>query len=410
MTNPNAWTTPVVWLASLALLALMGTAAVAQGPPTSTPSPTSGPPTSPTGSPTSSPAQGPPNETRPTEPGPPANETLGPPQNETRGPPADVGPIHERGQVRLENGTADGLYIDFSYDAAAGTLTGYTVGGVEWFAQIQAPSSFEASAQGPRITLRGDGFLLMIMDTPTGLLRIDANGSAIQLDLGDGVEAAANGSRIDLTIGNDSAMVSNATLAEGVLAVADGFFVLRGPSVSAVARAYSPSQAQIEDAVAEGRVAARVQVFPNGTDVLDYQDARVQARQNANGSHRFIVDANFTSGRTFVVEFAPGLLRAESLGVLYYNEVDGILQPAMIQRADSLEDVLLIEAGEGPEYWHVDDLQGEQVLVAIPHFSVHAFDVYAISSAATPMVIIGLVAAGLLVAVLAVGAVTGRRE
>lgn len=395
MTNPHAWAAPLVWLASFGLLALMATAAVAQGPPSTTPSPSH-----PTGSPTAPPS-GAPNQTQSPGATPPAPDQARRP-NET--------PAQQPGRLLLSDGSADGRYVDFSFDAAAGTLSGYTVGETEWFSQIQAPGSFEAKAHGAYVSLKGDGFVLSVTDNPTGLLRIQANNTTIQLSLASGVAATANGSRVDLAAGNDSAFVTNATLAGSSLTMKQGVFLLRGPSVSAVARAYAPSQAQIEDAIAQGRVAARVQVLPGGADVLDFQGAQVEARANANGSHRVIVDANFTSGRTFVVDFAPGLLKAEELGVLYYDEVNGTLQPAMIQRADSLDDVLLIEAGEGPEHWHVDDLQGEQVLVAIPHFSVHAFDVYAISGEVAPMILIGLVGAIVLVAVLAVGAYVGRRE
>lgn len=390
--NGNLASRTLVFVFSLGLLVMTASAAVAQ-PPTGT----DRPPTTPS-RPTGAPPDGPPGQNASERP----NAT---------GRPSDM-PEQARqpGRLTLANGSLDGRYVDLSYDEGLGELSAYTVGGTEFFSTISAPGAFEASARGAYASFEGDGFSIVVTDNPAGLLRIHSNGSAVELGLASGVEAVANGSRLKISAGNDSAMMTNGTLEGASIDALQAVFMLHGKSVAAVAQAGSPSQAQVEDAIARGHVAARVEVLENGTDVLDFQGADVAARRSANGSHRFIVDANFTTGRAFVVDFAPGLLRAEELGVLYYDEVNGTLEPALIHRADSLADVLLIEAGEGPEYWHVDELAGDEIVVAVPHFSVHAFDVYVVAGAAAPMIIVGVLAAAALVAVVAVSAVRGRRE
>jgi hypothetical protein len=240
------------------------------------------------------------------------------------------------------------------------------------------------------------------------LLRVHQAEQDVVLQPADGVEVIVNGSRVELRLGNTSAFVTNATFDNGTLILRHGIFLLRGSAVADSAQA--AAEARIENAIAQGHVAARVQVLDEGADVLDFQGARVEARTTANGSHRFIVDGNFTTGRVFVVDFAPGLLRAQELGVAYYDEVAGVLVPAAIQRADNLADLLEILPGEGPKWWRVTADEGEQVLVAVPSFSVHAFDVYTLQPSVVPGILWGLVAGMLLVAILGVGAFAGRRD
>lgn len=385
-------------LLGIGLLGLAAGAAVAQPPGGQ------GPPSHPTGPPSS-----PSTSSHPT--GAPSQPTQAGGAGQSHRPTETPGAAQRPGGLTLDNGTVDGRYVDFSFDADAGTVTAYTVGGTEYFAEIRAPGAFEAKARGAHVSFQGDDFVIAITDNPTGLLRIQANNTTtLRLTLSVGVEAVANGSRMDLTAGNASAFVTNATLSGSELAIRQGLFLQRGSTVAATAKAYSPAEARIEDAIAAGHVAARAQVLPEGTDILAYQDAHLEARKSANGNHRFVVDADVTGGRAFVVDFAPGLLTASALGVLYYDEVNGTLEPAMIQRAASLEDVLDLQPGEAPKYWIIDDLAGDHVIVAVPHFSVHAFDVYAISGTTSAIIVVGLVAAAILVAVLAVGVYVGRRE
>jgi hypothetical protein len=178
-----------------------------------------------------------------------------------------------------------------------------------------------------------------------------------------------------------------------------------------VAKAGHPSQGKVDEAIADGRVAARFQVLPgNATQALTFDDVTSATQQLPNGSHRFTVDANLTSGRTFVVDFAPGLVQAGQLGVSYYDEELGALVQAAISQADDLDDVLSIDPDEGPEYWIVHGMEGVQVLVMVPHFSVHAFEVFSIPPEVVPLLVYGLALGLAVVVVMGFGAVLGRRK
>ncbi len=366
--------------------------------------------------PTSSPTPGPQNGTAPsgnqTQPTSPPTAGPGTGGNETADDrrPTEL-PPQVPGRMQLADGVADGHYVDFVFDEANGTIGNYTVGPDTFFATINAPGPFGAEAQGASVRLTGVGFEILITDNPTGMLRVQSDNASFQLVLTDAVEANATEPRIDIRTGNQSAFLTNGTLDDNQsIETHGGLFLLYGASVSAVARDYAPSQARIDEAIADGRVAARVQVLPNATNVLAFQDADVRGVQQPNGSYQVRVDANFSDGRAFVVDFAPGLLNASQLGVLYYSEEDGQLVPQGIQRADSLEDALVIEPGEGAEYWVVGGLEGSQAVVAIPHFSVHVFELFGIPPEVAPLVVYGLVAAILVVIVMGAGAFMGRRE
>lgn len=390
--------------ASLLLLGFLGVAAAqgpgGQGPPSSPPS--NG--TQPTGN-GSQPAG---NQTAPT--GAPGQPPAG---NQSQGDdrrPTDL-PAQMPGRMQLTDGAADGRYVNFAFDQGNGTIENYAVGDDVYFATIQAPGPFDAQVQGANVRLTAAGFTILVTDNPTGLLRMQSDNASFALTLADGVNATANQTRIDFNIGNQSAFLTNGTLTDNAtIETGQGLFLLFGPSVSTVARDYAPSQARIDEAIADGRVAARIQVFGNATDVLAFQEADVRSVQNPNGSYQVRVDANFTAGRAFVVDFAPGLLNATEIGVLYYSETDGQLVPQGIERADSLDDALVIEPGEGAEYWIVDDTEGAQALVAIPHFSVHVFEVFGIPPEVAPLIVYGLVAAAFVVMMMGVGAFMGRRE
>jgi hypothetical protein len=331
------------------------------------------------------------------------------PGSQGGGPPDGV-PAQRPGRLVADAGQADGRYINFSYDPAGGSLSDYAVGGTVFFATVDAPDAFEFRIRGGTADLQGEGFYANVHDNPTGLLRLVAQDGTFVLTLGPDVDATANGSRVDLAAGNASAVVTNATLSGDSLTATEALFMLRGPSVSAVARSANPSQALVEEAILNGHVAARIQVLGNGTDVLAYQDANVTSHRLQNGSHRVIVDANFTSGRAFVMDITPGLVRAEELGVLYYDEDAGDLVPAKIQRADSVSDALESTEGEGPEYYVVTGLDGAQVIVSVPRFSIHAFEVFAIPPEVAPLIVYGLVLGILVVGLMAVGAMVGRRD
>lgn len=346
------------------------------------------------------------------------NETAGDDENdeddnrpERAGRPHDDPRDQRRGHAAIGNGTVDGVYVTYTFSDDAGQIHDFAVFNATFFATIQAPAAFEeARASGPHVRIEGDGFEVRTMDNPTGLIRLEADddGGGFTLTPADGVVVDAEADWIRLTADGLSAILTGGELEDGTIVVdEEGKFLLHGPSVSVVSRGANPSGDRILNAIAQGHIAGQIQVLPQGIEHVAFDDVSMASKKLDDNAYRFRVDANLSVGKTFVLDFAPGLLTAGELAVKYYDEELGLLVETGIAEASSLDDVLEADADEGPEYWIVKGLDGAQVLVAVPSFSVHAFDV--IPAELVPIIAYGL-ALGILFSVVATAAlVMGRR-
>lgn len=328
------------------------------------------------------------------------------------------------GRIVVTNGSYDGRYVDFSLDRANCTLTNYRVYNQTFFDVIRLPAPCDdakhgGAVRGAEVEIKSAHVKLKIHDAPNGLLRFEAeDGETMFIDLGDGLISNLTKKGVELKVGNLSGLLridaddnestvdfSNATAGD---VSGDGRFwvhPLKGDS---------PERQEIRDAVKKGKVAGEIDVLvDNGTvstQVLQYEDVIIKAGKKDNSTYRFLVDANLTEGRTFVVNLGPGVFKHDRIGIRYFDldNTSAESEVAITEAAD-LQDILAIEAGEGPEYWIVKDQGGVHVLVAVPHFSVHVFEVMSLNAALAPIIVGGVVAALVVVAVAAVGVFRPRR-
>lgn len=334
----------------------------------------------------------------------------------------DQGP-RKSGRIVVDNGSFNGRYVDFHLDAATCTITDYRVYNQTFFDAIRLPGPCESpkkggAVHGAEVDLRSADARLRIHDAPNGLLRFETeDGAMIHIDLGAGLVSNQTEKGVELAVGNLSGLLridsdnessvdfSNATAGD---VEGDGRFWVHPLKGS------SEERQEIRDAVKKGKVAGEIDVLvENGTtstQILQYDDVIIKAGKKDNSTYRFLVDANFTEGRTFVVNLGPGVFKAEKIGVRYYDIDNTSAETEVpITQADDLQDVLSIDADEGPEYWIVKDEAGKHVLVAVPSFSVHAFEVMSLGSSVAPIIVGGVVAALAVVAVAAVGVLRPRR-
>lgn len=328
------------------------------------------------------------------------------------------------GRIVVTNGSYNGRYVDFSLDRETCTITDYRVYNQTFFDEIRLPAPCDdpkrgGHLHGAEVDLRTADAKLKIHDAPNGLLRFEAeDGSVIHIDLGEGLVSNKTHKGVELKVGNLTGLLrtdsdeeesaidfSNATA--GDVSGKGSFWVhpLKGNS---------PERRDIRDAVKKGKVAGEIDVLvDNGTvstQVLQYEDVIIKAGKKDNSTFRFLVDANLTEGRTFVVNLGPGVFKHDRIGIRYFDlDNTSVETEVAITEADDLQDILSIEAGEGPEYWIVKDQGGVHVLVAVPHFSVHAFEVMSLDPAIAPIIVGGVVAALVVVAVAAVGVLRPRR-
>lgn len=329
------------------------------------------------------------------------NSTRGSGKDKERGPPSnESAKPREPGKiVQSDLASFDGRYVDFTFDADACLLSDYRVYNVTVLDEIQLPAPCDGRGHGGRGGDHGAAFevgdgngSLRIHDAPNGLIQVRAdNDTPIRITPSADATFNASDPGHAFTLGNLSGILRvdrNATF-DNITGKAR-FWVhpLSGGS---------PERVEIRQAIKERRVAAEVDVLvENGTitsEVLAYEEVVLRAQRGANQSFRFIVDANLTSGRTFVVNLGPGVFEQGKVGLRYWDvDEAGIASEVPITEADSLEDALNITEGEGPEYWITQDKAGKHVLVAVPHFSVHVFEVASIPPEVVPVVIWGLIA------------------
>lgn len=315
------------------------------------------------------------------------------------------------GHVILRNNMVLGEYVGFTYNGDDGVLNLFSVAGTVLFDTIEAPGPFNATADGGVVTLAGDGFNATVHDNPMVPIRFETDAGPFYLKTPFGGAQTAfhkgpdwNVGRVDVTVGVREGFVTQAQTPgfRGIPALDGSLFKLTASSVDDLSYP-SPFQDQVDAAIQDRRVAAQYQVFAEGSDALVYEEVDVHFAQMENGSYRFLVDGHLEGGRAFVVNFAPGVFPAEELNILYYNETFEALMPADIQQASSLEDVLSADAGEAAEYWWVADPSGTHVIVSIPSFSVHAFDVLGIPPELVPLVVYGVIAGLVFAAVAGAG-------
>lgn len=170
---------------------------------------------------------------------------------------------------------------------------------------------------------------------------------------------------------------------------------------------------KVQEAIDRRVVAADVRVHRE-TEVFRYDEVEVEVvrpeRATPDDPLRVRVDADLDSGRTIVLDVDPAMLEGE-LELRYYDLFDdGSRTEVVFVQASSLADVLDPDDDGGqPEYWVVEDADGVQVLVSVPHWSVHEITLASLGFIVQPSVLIGIVAGVGGVAVAALALMRPRR-
>jgi hypothetical protein len=340
-------------------------------------------------------------------------------------------------------GERDGRWISFRVDAANVTLLDYRIAGGLVLESIHLETGSEnLTVQRSGSALRiGDGDSeLVLHDNPTGLVRFKGDDGSITVVLAAGsrVDRSEDGlvARIQLPDGRVAHLRSdNATWLDARTVLMTGFGAILVPAAERPQE--GPAQdaeeqdrgEKVKAAIEERRIGAEITLHsPRGlaaaasddgngsVEVLAYDDVEVKVQMPAaavatpEAPIRIEVSAELEHGRTIVLNLNRSLLdsaRPDSLVLRYFDlheQADGsVLETEVVLRmASSLQDVL--EAGDDsgqPEFWVVEDANGLQALVSVPHWSTHIITVGSLAQLSSPNVVAGLaigVAASLLAA------------
>lgn len=321
-------------------------------------------------------------------------------------------------------------WIGFDADLDNLTFTNLRVQGKQVVDQLVLDvggDEFEVERDGSVLELASDDAVLRIHDNPTGLLRFKGEAGHVVLTFPSDttVYATTSGARIEY--GQASVRQSGQLVADELewldthTVVATGFFTFHVAAILVdhdLPRVVEAKE-RVQEAIEGRRVAAEVSLkrpdtaaessitmatSDRGVEVLAYDDVDVLVEYGSLHDPatpiRVEVSAELDEGRTIVLHVEDGLLDnndPKALLLRYFDvhpQADGsrIETEVLFAQASSLADVL--DAGDDggqPEYWIVEDADGLQVLVSVPHWSTHAITISSLGIDLPPRVAYGII-------------------
>ncbi|MEK6976190.1 MAG: hypothetical protein AABY18_07595 [Candidatus Thermoplasmatota archaeon] len=342
-------------------------------------------------------------------------------------------------------------WISFRVDAPNATLLDYTIAGDLALEELRLDlddGNLSIDRQGSTLRVRDGEAELRLHDEPNGLIRFKgADGNVTLRFPADAViERGDHGARINYAGGRQGHLLAdNATWLGNATVQLNGFFAFHMPPAGASSLDHSsPEREEAEErkqeAIERGHVGAEITLKPRplqaaaaaagpaGNDsvqILAYDDVEVEVDLPEAGSEpgaplRVVVSSELDEGRTIVLNVDADLLASTDPAglVLHYfdlhNQTDGrVLETEVVfVAASSLQDVLdPADDGGSPEYWVVEDANGVQVLVSVPHWSAHAITVSSVLSGLdAPSVLVGISVGVAMTVGLSVGLLRPRRR
>lgn len=318
-------------------------------------------------------------------------------------------------------------WIGFQADPVNATLVNYTIAGTLALAALNLDldgANLSLQRAGSTLFVRDGESELRLHDEPNGLIRFKASDGNVTLvfPAEATIERSEHGARIGYGDRREGHLLAdNATwLANGTVRL-QGFFAFHMPPAGANQPPEAPvaqeAKERVQDAIERRGIGAEVVVrgpAASGAalvqsvapvEVLAYDDVEVHVEvppQAADAATplRVVVSSELDEGRTIVLDLDASLLESTDpadLVLRYFdlhNQTDGstLETEVIFRQAASLQDIL--DAGDDtgqPEYWVVEDANGVQVLVSVPHWSAHAITVSSlVQTLDAPSVIVGV--------------------
>ncbi|HUR61181.1 MAG TPA: hypothetical protein VM286_02295 [Candidatus Thermoplasmatota archaeon] len=278
-------------------------------------------------------------------------------------------------------------------------------------------ASHAPDRKGDAIVLGDADTQLRLHDNPVGQIEFKGKDGAVTLAFPAGtlVQAGPHGARIAYGDGRSALLVSDNATWDGLTVTLTSFFgfhVNKASGPFADGPAPGELRGRLQQAMEDRHLGAEVELrhhpanASRAIQVVAYDDMSVQVHLPGDGAPIAVtLSSNLTEGRTVVLHVDPVLVRnstADRLELRYFDDnADGTRTEVVFVRAASLADVLdpTDDAGT-PEYWVVADANGLEVLVSVPHWSVHTISIAGLGAVLQPSVLAGLLAgvAGTLVA------------
>lgn len=297
-------------------------------------------------------------------------------------------------QVEASARSAQGRFVDFDYDANG--IRGFAADGVILFDATVADAQAEghelsARAEGAQMRVDAPTYEFVAHDNPLAAARMRADGTVV-LTFAQAVVLTREGDeRAAFTVGNLTGEIrGDGLVLEGQVARAheDVLVVLDNPQGSS-----DLHRADINHAIGKGHVGAEATFQKNATevkeDLVSYGNVTMQTVRAQKGNLTLLVEGHGTDGRVLVLN-----VDGDVLGAQKREDLNVFLDNATVQPADNLTDILDPDNdGYSPEYYVVFDpnVHAFQLLVSVPHYSVHTLSVTTALILPPPSVVVGIV-------------------
>jgi hypothetical protein len=300
------------------------------------------------------------------------------------------------GAFAIDTGThsVKGEFMSFAYDRSG--IQSFTVHGVGIFNATVQPSTSGAQrdpppvARGAEIRVFGPGYAFIAHDNPVAVARLTTDGPAA-LTFAPGVALTRQGEgRLAFTLGNlTGALRAERMSVSGQTVRTQGevLFLLDESGGS-----YDAHRSDITEAIAARHVGAEASFNRNGEDlkedVVSYGNVTMTTLRAEQGNLTMLIEGHGTEGRVLVLNVdnhVMGAQRKEELRVQLDNQT--------VTAASSLEDILDPDNdGFVPEYYVVFDPATDafQLLVSVPHYSVHTLSLTTAIILPPPSVLVGI--------------------
>lgn len=305
-----------------------------------------------------------------------------------RGPPAHAQRRAFRGAFSMSDGIVEGNHVSFTL--ADGGLQAYSVSNQTWFTSVAFDPALdpdEIKTRGATFEAEGEDAEVKAIDNPTGHLKAEADDGTITLHLADGVNASWLGDDEDDDEERERLLLTasdgtRATVKGDNLTLTDGNrTVVAAEEIKFLVMPRGMNSQEVDDAIADGRVVAQVMVArgQGGTpEAIGIENGAVNLTTNASEGQVTLTIEGHGEGRAVLFNLEHGSVGTiEDLVIRFDGE--------RIQPADGLNDVLTPTEGEDAEYLLIVGANTTQVLVQVPHFSVHTVQIQS-AGALAPLV------------------------
>ena len=306
------------------------------------------------------------------------------------------------GAFRMErNGRiAHGQHVSFMFNDTG--IQGFTAAGVPLFDVRVEGEGDDAGATRPQVggggsalDVRTPTFRFRAHDNPGAVAKLETEGTA-WLTFGAAARLVeASDRRVDFTIGN----LSGSIRADDVQVQGQSVVLSDGHALVFLHQsrgAFDQHREDVDRAIGKGHVGAEATIGKRQgadevvQDVVSYGNVTMRTLKAEKGNLTIEVEGHGTEGRVLVVNVdgrVVGAQKREDLTILMDN--------MSIGPADDLQDVLDPDNdGYMPEYHVVFDPATEsfQLLVSVPHYSVHILSVMTPIPIPSPSVVVGILA------------------